>query len=208
MTTTLNADALEQIDPHGVEDVDRDEIADNRMLTLAEACDYLSVSRATIYRAAIAGKVTIYRIMGSRNATRVRFTDVEALLEPVDVSDGSTAHPTDRANRAAGTSARKQQAQARAARRARDKADNDNSGVAPEADTSRPVIQGPRRRQVGKWQRTTCPECGLSAAYSPINGRIALHYLPGAGLCTVGHRVDQTAVFIPLDDKPTEDVTR
>jgi excisionase family DNA binding protein len=49
-------------------------------LTVGEACEYLRVTRATLYRWARAGRVRMTRV--GKRATRLRRSDVEALLAP------------------------------------------------------------------------------------------------------------------------------
>jgi excisionase family DNA binding protein len=53
-------------------------------LTVSEACSYLRVTRATLYRWARDGKVRLFKIS---RGTRVRRSDVESLLEPVVYPD-------------------------------------------------------------------------------------------------------------------------
>lgn len=49
-------------------------------LTVAEAANYLRLSRDTIYRWAKQGKLQLYKIGGT--ATRVRKSDLDALAQP------------------------------------------------------------------------------------------------------------------------------
>jgi excisionase family DNA binding protein len=49
-------------------------------LTVAEAAEYLRLSRDTIYRWAKQGKLRLYKIAGT--ATRVRKSDLDALAQP------------------------------------------------------------------------------------------------------------------------------
>ena len=51
-------------------------------LTVAEACRYLRVTRATIYRWARQGKLRLYRL-GARG-TRLRAVEVEHLISPLE----------------------------------------------------------------------------------------------------------------------------
>lgn len=52
--------------------------SEREWLTVAEAADYLRVSRATIYRWAKQGKLPLYKVGGT--ATRVRKSDLDALV--------------------------------------------------------------------------------------------------------------------------------
>ena len=51
-------------------------------LTIAEACGYLRVTRATLYRWAREGKLPLYKLGG--RATRVKRSDLERMLLPKD----------------------------------------------------------------------------------------------------------------------------
>lgn len=55
---------------------------DRQWLTIAEACAYLRVTRATLYRWAREGRIRLYK-MGVR-ATRLRRSDLERMLSPKD----------------------------------------------------------------------------------------------------------------------------
>lgn len=55
-------------------------IANHEWLTVAEAAEYLRVSRDTIYRWAKQGKLVLYKVAGT--ATRVRRSDLDALAQP------------------------------------------------------------------------------------------------------------------------------
>ncbi|NRH34300.1 helix-turn-helix domain-containing protein [Rhodococcus sp. MS13] len=87
------------IDPATTEPIDPRLIAD-RWLTIAEACEYLNITRATLHKLALSGDLTIYRIANGRNTNRVRLSDIEAMMIPVDTSEGTTVHPRDPANHA------------------------------------------------------------------------------------------------------------
>ncbi len=54
--------------------------SEREWLTVAEAADYLRVSRDTIYRWAKQGKLVLYKVGGT--ATRVRKSDLDALAHP------------------------------------------------------------------------------------------------------------------------------
>ena len=53
-------------------------VVQNEWLTIAEACAYLRVTRATLYRWARAGKLSLYKL-GAR-ATRVKRPDLDRML--------------------------------------------------------------------------------------------------------------------------------
>src|SRR3990172_5896434 len=55
---------------------------DREWLTIAEVCDYLQITRATLYRWARLGRLRLYKL-GAR-ATRVRRQDLEHMLQPRD----------------------------------------------------------------------------------------------------------------------------
>ena len=50
----------------------------NEWLTIAEACDYLRVARATVYRWARAGNLPLFKLGG--RATRVKRADLDRML--------------------------------------------------------------------------------------------------------------------------------
>ena len=56
-------------------------------LTIAEASDYLKVTRATLYRWAREGRVRLYKL-GAR-ATRVRRSDLDQMAQPKDFPEGA-----------------------------------------------------------------------------------------------------------------------
>lgn len=51
-------------------------------LTVAEACGYLRITRATLYRWARKGMIRLYKVGG--RSTRVRLEDLNRLAIPVD----------------------------------------------------------------------------------------------------------------------------
>jgi excisionase family DNA binding protein len=55
--------------------------SEREWLTVAEAAEYLRVSRDTIYRWAKRGKLVLYKVGGT--ATRVRKSDLDALARPL-----------------------------------------------------------------------------------------------------------------------------
>lgn len=59
--------------------------SDREWLTVAEAAEYLRVSRDTIYRWAKQGKLQLYKVGGK--ATRLRKTDLDALARPLTLAD-------------------------------------------------------------------------------------------------------------------------
>lgn len=182
----VTADVLRSFDPEL-----------DKLIPICQAVDLLGVSRATLYRLAARGGLPLYRVGDQRNQSRLSLRDVLALMVPVDVSTGSTAHPVDKDNRAHGTTQlRQREAIAERARKRR----ATRATVTAKAHAT-PPNQYPGR---GPWPRTTCPQCGDRAAYSPKNGRISAH----PGTCDVGHKLTQTAVFVPLDDHATKDINR
>ncbi|HLF76528.1 MAG TPA: helix-turn-helix domain-containing protein [Dehalococcoidia bacterium] len=54
--------------------------ATEELLTVAEACTYLKVTRATLYRWARGGRLRLIKLAG--RSTRLRRSDIECLLEP------------------------------------------------------------------------------------------------------------------------------
>ncbi|HEY7467686.1 MAG TPA: helix-turn-helix domain-containing protein [Dehalococcoidia bacterium] len=62
-------------------------IQTTRWLTISEACDYLRITRATLYRWARKGMIRLYKV-GARS-TRVRLEDLQRLATPAD--EGETA---------------------------------------------------------------------------------------------------------------------
>ena len=54
--------------------------SEREWLTVAEAADYLRVSRDTIYRWAKQGKLPLYKVGGT--ATRIRKSDLDTLARP------------------------------------------------------------------------------------------------------------------------------
>lgn len=85
------ATAVEPTDPA----TDREPDPVDRWLTLTDAAAYACVSRQKLHRLIAAGKLPAYRFDDGRNGTRVRMSDVDALMRPIDVSSGSTLHPDD-----------------------------------------------------------------------------------------------------------------
>lgn len=67
----------------------------DRWLTLSAAAAYAYVSRQKLHRLIVDGKLPAFRFDNGRNGTRVRLSDVDALMCPIDVSNGSTLHPDD-----------------------------------------------------------------------------------------------------------------
>lgn len=57
----------------------------NGWLTIAETCNYLKVTRATVYRWIRNGRLRSYRL-GERG-TRLRRADVDAMLSPNDLGE-------------------------------------------------------------------------------------------------------------------------
>lgn len=55
-------------------------ISESEWLTVADAANYLRVSRDTIYRWAKQGKLVLYKVGGT--ATRLRKSDLDALAHP------------------------------------------------------------------------------------------------------------------------------
>jgi excisionase family DNA binding protein len=53
--------------------------------TIAEACKYLRVSKATLYANMADGRLPFYTMKGTRNR-RLRKSDLDALLEPGNLS--------------------------------------------------------------------------------------------------------------------------
>lgn len=74
---------------------DREPDPADRWLTLTAAAAYAYVSRQQLHRMIVAGKLPAFRFDNGRNGTRVRLSDVDALMCPIDVSSGSTLHPDD-----------------------------------------------------------------------------------------------------------------
>ena len=62
---------------------------DREWLTVAEVCDYLQITRATLYRWARLGKVRLYKL-GAR-ATRVRRSELDHMLEQATGGSAWTA---------------------------------------------------------------------------------------------------------------------
>ena len=60
-------------------------VSEREWLTVAEAAEYLRVSRDTIYRWAKQGKLVLYKVGGT--ATRVRRRDLDALAKPKETVD-------------------------------------------------------------------------------------------------------------------------
>ena len=63
-------------------------VVQNEWLTIAEACEYLRVTRATLYRWAREGSLPLYKLGG--RATRVKRPDLDQLLVEKDYSNAWT----------------------------------------------------------------------------------------------------------------------
>lgn len=59
-----------------------------RWYTIAEACDYLRVSKATLYANMADGRLRFYVMKGTRNR-RFKKSDLDALLEPGNPGDSA-----------------------------------------------------------------------------------------------------------------------
>lgn len=59
-----------------------------RWYTIAEACDYLRVSKATLYANMADGRLRFYVLKGTRNR-RFKKSDLDALLEPGNPGDAT-----------------------------------------------------------------------------------------------------------------------
>lgn len=60
-----------------------------RWYTIAEACEYLRVSKATLYTNMADGRLRFYVMKGTRNR-RFKKSDLDALLEPGNPKDSPT----------------------------------------------------------------------------------------------------------------------
>lgn len=59
---------------------------ETRWYTIAEACEYLRVSKATLYSNMADGRLRFFTLKGTRNR-RFKKSDLDALLEPGKPSD-------------------------------------------------------------------------------------------------------------------------